>query len=77
MSDNSHYHYIAVKELIFIHTYVKGKEILTFQAFQILKQFTFEEIQSANKQSRRYGIRKNGEELFEYYRNKHPNLFDK
>lgn len=77
MSDNSYDHYITVKELIFIHTYVTGKEIPALQALQILKQFAFEEIQSANKQSRRYGIRKNGEELFAYYRNKHPKLFDK
>ncbi|MDT3494632.1 hypothetical protein NLU03_23980 [Bacillus toyonensis] len=77
MSNNSCYHYITVKEFIFIYTCVTGKEILTLQALQILKQFAFEKIQSANKQSRQYGIRKNGEELFEYYRKKHAKLFDK
>lgn len=59
MSNNSYYHYIKVKEFIFIYTYVTGKEISTLQALQILKQFAFEEIQSANKQSRQYGISKN------------------
>lgn len=63
MNKISQYNYITVKELIFIHAYVTGEEIPDRQALQILKQLT--------------PIRKNGEELFEYYRKKQPNLFDK
>ncbi|MGH1233091.1 hypothetical protein ACQVT0_30905, partial [Bacillus toyonensis] len=60
MSGNSHYNYITIKELIFIHAYVTG-----------------EEIPGTIRQARGYRIRKNGEELFGYYRKKHPKLFDK
>ncbi|KAB2460957.1 50S ribosomal protein L7ae [Bacillus sp. CH126_4D] len=72
MNKISQYNYITVKELIFIHAYVTGEEISDRQALQILKQ-----IPGTIKQSRRYCIRKNGEELFEYYRKKQPKLFDK
>lgn len=44
MSGNSHYNYITIKELIFIHAYVTGEEIPSSQALQILKQFAPEEI---------------------------------
>ncbi|MGE6964193.1 hypothetical protein ACQKIW_31045 [Bacillus thuringiensis] len=77
MSDNSHYNYITIKELIFIHAYVTGEEIPSSQALQILGQFAPEEIQAIIRQARRYRIRKNGEELYGYYRKKHPKLFDK
>ncbi|MBT2577519.1 50S ribosomal protein L7ae [Bacillus sp. ISL-8] len=77
MDGNSHYNYITIKELIFIHFYVTGKEIPSSQALQILKQFAPEEIPGTIRQTRRYRIRKNGEELFGYYRKKHPKLFDK
>ncbi|MGX5390074.1 hypothetical protein [Bacillus thuringiensis] len=77
MSENSHYNYITMKELIFIHAYVTGEEIPSSQALQILKQFAPEEIPGTIRQTRRYRIRKNGEELFGYYRKKHPKLFDK
>ncbi|XLP25851.1 hypothetical protein ACFMB7_32775 (plasmid) [Bacillus toyonensis] len=77
MSGNSHYNYITIKELIFIHAYVTGEEIPSSQALQILKQFAPEEIPSTIRQTCRYRIRKNGEELFGYYRQKHPKLFDK
>lgn len=77
MSGNSHYNYITIKELIFIHAYVTGEEIPSSQALQILKQFAPEEIPGTIRQARRYRIRKNGEELFGYYRKKHPKLFDK
>ncbi|MGN4668941.1 hypothetical protein ACTFRP_24965 [Bacillus cereus group sp. MYBK234-1] len=60
MNGNSHYNYITIKELIFIHAYVTG-----------------EEIPATIRQARRYRIRKNGEELYGYYRKKHPKLFDK
>ncbi|MED2765476.1 hypothetical protein P4283_26140 [Bacillus thuringiensis] len=60
MSGNSHYNYITIKELIFLHAYVTG-----------------EEIPGTIRQARRYRIRKNGEELFGYYRKKHSKLFDK
>ncbi|MGY1423418.1 hypothetical protein [Bacillus cereus] len=60
MSGNSHYNYITIKELIFIHVYVTG-----------------EEIPGTIRQVRRYRIRKNGEELFGYYRKKHQKLFEK
>ncbi|PFE06523.1 50S ribosomal protein L7ae [Bacillus cereus] len=77
MGGNSHYNYITIKELIFIHFYVTGEEIPSSQALQILKQFAPEEIPGTIRQARRYRIRKNGEELFGYYRKKHPKLFDK
>ncbi|WP_420975059.1 hypothetical protein [Bacillus thuringiensis] len=76
MSGNSHYNYITIKELIFIHAYVTGEEIPSSQALQILKQFA-SEIPGNIRQTRRYRIRENGEELFGYYRQKHPKLFDK
>ncbi|WP_144489316.1 50S ribosomal protein L7ae [Bacillus thuringiensis] len=77
MNKITQYNYITVKELIFIHAYVTGEEISDRQALQILKQLAPEEIPGTIKQSRRYCIRKNGEELFEYYRKKQPKLFDK
>ncbi|ARJ25674.1 50S ribosomal protein L7ae (plasmid) [Bacillus mycoides] len=77
MSGNSHYNYITIKELIFIHAYVTGKEISSSQALQILKQFAPEEIPGTIRQTRQYRIWENGEELFGYYRQKHPKLFDK
>ncbi|QDZ77222.1 50S ribosomal protein L7ae [Bacillus cereus] len=77
MSGNSHYNYITIKELIFIHLYVTGEEIPSSQALQILKQFAPEEIPGTIRQGRRYRVRKNGEELFQYYRQKHPKLFEK
>ncbi|MBU4642912.1 hypothetical protein [Bacillus toyonensis] len=77
MNRNPQYNYITVKELIFIHAYVTGEEIPDRQALQILKQLAPEEIPGTIKQSRRYRITRNGEELFEYYRKKHPKLFDK
>ncbi|HFK1812460.1 TPA: hypothetical protein ACGXQD_005569 [Bacillus cereus] len=77
MSENSYYNYITIKELVFIHTYVTGEEIPSSQALQILGQFAPEEIPGTIRQARRYRIRKNGEELFGYYRQKHPKLFDK
>ncbi|WP_042890966.1 hypothetical protein, partial [Bacillus cereus] len=58
-------------------SYVTGEEILDRQALQILKQLAPEEIPGTIKQSRRYRITKNGEEIFECYRKKHPKLFDK
>lgn len=58
MSGNSHYNYITIKELIFIHAYVTGEEIPSSQALQILKQFAPEEIPSTIRQARRYRIRK-------------------
>lgn len=67
MSGNSHYNYITIKELIFIHAYVTGEEIPSSQALQILKQFA-SEIPGTIRQTRRYRIRENGEELFGYYR---------
>ncbi|AZR80625.1 50S ribosomal protein L7ae [Bacillus thuringiensis] len=76
MSGNSHYNYITIKELIFIHAYVTGEEIPSSQALQILKQFA-SEIPGTIRQTRRYRIRENGEELFGYYRQKQPKLFDK
>ncbi|MBG9578458.1 50S ribosomal protein L7ae, partial [Bacillus thuringiensis] len=39
MGVNSYYMHITIKELIFIHTYVTGKEIPSSQALQILEQF--------------------------------------
>lgn len=77
MSGNSHYNYITIKELIFIHAYVTGEEIPSSQALQILKLFAPEEIPGTIRRARRYRIRKNGEELLGYYRKKHPKLFDK
>lgn len=77
MGVNSYYVYITIKELIFIHAYVTGKEIHSSQALQILEQFDFEEIPGTIRGTRRYRIRQNGEELFGYYRQKHPKLFDK
>lgn len=77
MGGNSHYKDITIKGLIFIHAYVTGNEIPSPQALQILKQFSPEEITGTIRQTRRYRIRRNGEELFEYYRKKHPKLFDK
>ncbi|PEF32785.1 50S ribosomal protein L7ae [Bacillus wiedmannii] len=77
MGGNSHYNYITIKELIFIHAYVTGEEIPSLQALQILKQFAPEEIPGTIRETRRYRIRKNGEELFGYYRQKHPKLFEK
>lgn len=77
MGGNSHYNYITIKELIFIHGYVTGKEIPSSQALQILKQFAPEEIPGTIRQTRRYRIRQNGAELFKYYRKKQPKLFDK
>ncbi|MHB0803311.1 hypothetical protein PVK73_28540 [Bacillus thuringiensis] len=77
MGGNSHYNYITIKELIFIHFYVTGEEIQSSQALQILKQFAPEEIPVTIRQARRYRIGENGEELFTYYRQKHPKLFDK
>ncbi|HDR3658752.1 TPA: 50S ribosomal protein L7ae [Bacillus cereus] len=63
MSGNSHYNYITIRELIFIHVYVTGEEIPSSQALQILKQFVLEKILGTIRQVRRYRIRKNGEEL--------------
>ncbi|OUA82738.1 50S ribosomal protein L7ae [Bacillus thuringiensis] len=77
MNKISQYNYITVKELIFIHAYVTGEEIPDRQALQILKQLVPEEILATFKQSRWYCIKKNREELFEYYRRKQPKLFDK
>ncbi|MBJ8113822.1 50S ribosomal protein L7ae [Bacillus cereus group sp. N6] len=77
MAVNSYYTYITIKELIFIHAYVTGEEIPSSQALQILKQFAPEAIPGTIRQTRRYRIRENGEELFGYYRQKHPKLFDK
>jgi len=74
MNKISQYNYITVKELIFIHAYVTGEEIPDRQVLEILKQLATEEIPGIIKQSRRYCIRENGEELFEYYRKKQ---FDK
>ncbi|MGQ0452905.1 hypothetical protein ACT4UM_08700, partial [Bacillus sp. SS-TM] len=76
MNKISQYNYITVKELIFIHAYVTGEEISDRQALEILKQLAPEEIPGTIKQSRRYCIRENGEELFEYYRKKQPKLFE-
>ncbi len=75
MNKISQYNYITVKELIFIHAYVTGEEIPDRHALQILKQLVPEEIPGTIKQSRRYCIRKNGEELFEYYRKNSRNYF--
>ncbi|EOP80840.1 hypothetical protein IGM_05810 [Bacillus cereus HuB4-4] len=77
MGENSHYNYITIKELIFIHLYVTGEEIPSSQALQILRQFAPEEIPGTIRKTRRYRIRKNGEELFGYYKKKHPKLFEK
>ncbi|MGQ7114109.1 hypothetical protein ACUOFC_48855, partial [Escherichia sp. TWPC-MK] len=77
MSGNSHYMTWSRKELICIHLYVTGDEIPSAQALQILKQFAPEEIPGTIRKARRYRIQKNGEELFGYYRKKHPKLFDK
>ncbi|MGQ4286366.1 hypothetical protein ACS4JF_17570 [Bacillus thuringiensis] len=77
MGVNSYYVHITIKELIFIHTYVTGKEIPSSQALQILEQFDSEEIPGTIRETRRYRIRQNGEELFQYYRQKHPKLFKK
>ncbi|ANN35522.1 50S ribosomal protein L7ae [[Bacillus thuringiensis] serovar konkukian] len=79
MGGNSHDNDITVKELIFIfiHAYVTGEEIHSSQALQILGQFAPEEIPGTIRQIRRYRIRKNGEELFRYYRQRHPKLFDR
>ncbi|MCU5408748.1 hypothetical protein OCA16_30025 [Bacillus cereus] len=77
MSGNSQYNYITIKELICIHLYVTGEEIPSVQPLQILKQFAPEEIPGTIRQARRYRIRKNGEELFGYYRKKHLKLLDK
>ncbi|PGA90696.1 hypothetical protein [Bacillus toyonensis] len=77
MDGNSYYTYITIKELIFIHVYVTGEEIPSSQALQILGQFDPEEIPGTIRETRRYRIRNNGEELFQYYRQKHPKLFDK
>ncbi|HHL0974236.1 TPA: hypothetical protein ACQUHP_005987 [Bacillus cereus] len=68
---------ITIKEIIFIHAYVTGKEIPSSQALQILGQFDPEEIPGTIREARRYCIRNNGEELFQYYRQKHPKLFEK
>ncbi|OUB82600.1 50S ribosomal protein L7ae [Bacillus thuringiensis serovar medellin] len=77
MGVNSYYTYITIKEVIFIHAYVTGEEIPSSQALQILGQFDSEEISGTIRETRRYRIRKNGEELFQYYREKHPKLFEK
>ncbi|CCW05320.1 MULTISPECIES: hypothetical protein [Bacillus] len=77
MAGKSQYNYITIKELICIHLYVTGDEIPSAQALQILKQFAPEEIPGTIRKARRYRIQKNGEELFGYYRKKHPKLFDK
>ena len=53
------------------------EEIPSSQALQILGQFDSEEISGTIRETRRYRIRKNGEELFQYYRQKHPKLFEK
>jgi hypothetical protein len=52
---------------------VTGEEIPSSQALQILGQFNSEEISGTIRETRRYRIRKNGEELFQYYRQKHRN----
>lgn len=65
MGRHSHDNDITVKELIFIHAYVTGEKIPSSQALQILEQFAPEEMPSTTTQSRRYRIRKNGEELFQ------------
>ncbi|MFZ7936169.1 hypothetical protein ACO1D2_04330 [Bacillus thuringiensis] len=77
MGENLYYTYIIIKEIIFIHAYVTGKEIPSSQALQILGQFDPEEIPGTIRETRRYRIRNNGEELFQYYRQKHPKLFEK
>ncbi|HHT7228561.1 TPA: hypothetical protein ACTZ5W_005959 [Bacillus cereus] len=77
MSGNLYYTYITIKEIILIHAYVTGKEISSSQAKQLLEQFDPGEIPGSIRQTRRYRIRNNGEELFTYYREKHPKLFDK
>ncbi|HDR7495173.1 hypothetical protein ACT7DC_00690 [Bacillus cereus] len=77
MGGNSYYKYITIKELIFIHAYVTGEKIPPSQALQILGQFDPEEVPGTIRETRRYRIRKNGEELFQYYRQKHPKLFEK
>ncbi|HDR7494386.1 TPA: 50S ribosomal protein L7ae [Bacillus cereus] len=77
MGENSYYTHITVKELIFIHAYVTGEEISSSQALQILEQFAQEEMPRTKAQRRRYRIKNNGEELFQYYRQKHPKLFEK
>ncbi|MEX5521506.1 hypothetical protein [Bacillus cereus] len=77
MGGNSYYTYITIKELIFIYAYVTGEGIPSSQALQILGQFDFEEIPGTIRETRRYRIRDNGEELFQYYRQKHPKLFEK
>ncbi|PEF32600.1 50S ribosomal protein L7ae, partial [Bacillus wiedmannii] len=59
-----------------MHAYVTGEEIPSSQVLQILKQFA-SEIPGTIRQTRRYRIWENGEELFGYYRQKHPKLFDK
>jgi hypothetical protein len=77
MGGNVYYTCITIKEIIFIHAYVTGKEIPSSQALQILGQFDPEEIPGTIRETRRYRIRNNGEELFQYYRQKHPKLFEK
>ncbi|MEX0417274.1 hypothetical protein [Bacillus sp. C30] len=77
MDGNSYYTYITIKELIFIHAYVIGEKIPSSQALQILGQFDSEEIPGTIRETRRYRIQNNGEELFQYYKQKHPKLFDK
>jgi hypothetical protein len=66
MGVNSYYTYITIKEVIFIHAYVTGEEIPSSQALQILGQFNSEEISGTIRETRRYRIRKNGEELFQF-----------
>jgi hypothetical protein len=63
MGVNSYYTYITIKEVIFIHAYVTGEEIPSSQALQILGQFNSEEISGTIRETRRYRIRKNGEEF--------------
>ena len=77
MGGNSYYTYITIKELIFIHAYVTGEGIRSSQALQILGQLDSEEMPGTIRETRRYRIRDNGEELFQYYRQKHPKLFGK
>jgi hypothetical protein len=78
MGGNLYDTHITIKEIIiFIHAYVTGKEIPSSQALQILGQFDPEEIPGTIRETRRYRIRNNGEELFQYYRQKHSKLFEK
>ncbi|PEJ63674.1 50S ribosomal protein L7ae, partial [Bacillus wiedmannii] len=54
MGGNLYYTYITIKEIIFIHAYVTGKEIPSSQALQILGQFDPEEIPGTIRETRRY-----------------------